>query len=230
MNVIIVGCGRVGVELALSLHKEHLVTVIDPDALAFDRLGLHFSGRTVQGEGLDRYSLMRAGIENADALSAVTSSDNVNAIVARVARDIFHVKRVVARVYSPRRLPIYEKLNLQTVSSSSWGAHRIEQLLIHPRVQSMYVTGNGEVQVYEITVPEEWAGRKMAELIPMESAIPAMLARGGHSMLPQSDTLLELHDVLQVSATREGVRILRQRMDDNDNVLSNDIGNGSGKE
>ncbi len=133
MNVIIVGCGRVGVELALSLHQNHLVTVIDPDGRSFDRLGLHFSGRTVQGEGMDRYSLMRADIENADALAAVTSSDNVNAIVARVARDIFHVKRVVARVYSPRRLPIYEKLNLQTVSSSSWGAHRIEQMLTHPK-------------------------------------------------------------------------------------------------
>ena len=215
MNAIIVGCGRVGVELALSIQENHLVTVIDPNMRAFDRLGLHFSGRTVQGEGLDRDALERAGIQTAEALAAVTASDNVNVIVARVARDIFHVQRVVARVYSPRRLPIYEKLNLQTVSSSSWGAHRIEQLLIHPGLQRMYSAGNGEVQVYEMAVPTEWAGRKLAEFVPMEHAMAVMLTRAGHSMLPHADTLLEPQDILQVSATGQGLTILRERLHDN---------------
>src|SRR5512135_817848 len=187
MNVIIVGCGRVGAELALSLCREHLVTVIDPDPRSFDRLGLDFSGRTVQGEGLDRDALIRAGIESADALAAVTSSDNVNVIVARIARDLFHVKRVATRIYNPRRLPIYEKLNLQTVSSSSWGAHRIEQLLTHPGVQSVVSAGDGEVQVYEIAVPQEWAGRRLAELVPADSAVPVSVTRGNRSSLPRPD-------------------------------------------
>ncbi len=222
MNVIVVGCGRVGVELALSLQHNHLVTVIDPDARSFDRLGLHFSGRTVQGEGLDRKVLERAGIETADALAAVTASDNVNVIVARVAREIFHVERVATRVYNPRRLPIYEKLNLQTVSSSSWGAQRIEQLLIHPGLQSMYSAEDGRVQIYELTIPADWAGRKLADLVPNQSAIPVMLGRGGRSMLPGSDTVMEAHDTLQVSATREGVKLLGERVHAN--------GNGQGKE
>src|SRR5512134_242863 len=162
MNIIIVGCGRVGVELALALHQNHTVSVIDRNGRAFDRLGLHFSGRTIQGHGMDRLTLERAGIETAQALAAVTSSDNVNAIVARVAQDIYHVNRVVTRLYNPRRAPIYEKLNLQTVSSSSWGAHRIEQLLVHPGMQSVSSAGNGEVQVYEVTVPEEWDGSKIS--------------------------------------------------------------------
>lgn len=215
MNLIIVGCGRVGVELALSIQKEDTVTVIDPDARAFDRLGLHFSGRTVQGEGLDRDALVRAGIENADGLAAVTSSDNVNAIVARVARDFFYVKRVVARVYNPRRLPVYEKLSIQTVASSSWGAHRMEQLLIHPGLQCISYSGDGEVQVYEMTVPTEWAGRKLVELIPAESAMPTLLVRAGHSSLPRFDLRLEAQDVLQISATGEGVRLLRELVNAN---------------
>jgi len=219
MNVIIVGCGRVGVELALSLHNEHLVTMIDPDPRAFDRLGLHFSGRTVQGEGMDRNVLVRAGIETADALAAVTSSDNVNVIVARIAREIFHVKRVATRVYNPRRLPIYEKLNLQTVSSSSWGAHRIEQLLIHPALQSLVSAGNGEVQIYEMTIPHEWAGHKLTDLIPAEGALPVSLARGSKSILPGADMMLEADDILQVSASTEGLRILRQRIHDNGSAL-----------
>ena len=215
MNVIIVGCGRVGAELALALQDQHLVTVIDPMPRAFDRLGLHFSGRTVQGEGMDRSALLRAGIETADALAAVTASDNVNVIVARIAREIFHVKHVATRVYNPRRLPIYEKLNLQTVSSSSWGAHRIEQLLVHPALQSLLSAGNGEVQIYEMTIPNEWAGHRLADLVPAEGALAVSLARGGKSILPQGDMMLEAKDVLQVSASMEGLGALRQRIHDN---------------
>ena len=221
MNVIIVGCGRVGVELALSLQKDHMVTVVDPDPRSFDRLGLHFSGRTVQGEGLDRDALVRAGIENAEALAAVTSSDNVNVIVARIARDLFHVKRVATRIYNPRRLPIYEKLNLQTVSSSSWGAHRIEQLLIHPALQSMVSAADGEVQIYEMAVPDEWAGHKMTDLVPGEAAIPVSVTRGSRSFLPHPDLTLEGEDILQVSATSEGLRILRERIHDNGVAVRN---------
>ncbi|HLA06146.1 MAG TPA: NAD-binding protein [Anaerolineales bacterium] len=217
MNIVIVGCGRVGVELALALHQNHVVSVIDRNPRSFDRLGLHFSGRTVQGHGLDRTALERAGIESAGAVAAVTSSDNVNAIVARVARDIYHVNRVVARIYNPRRAPIYEKLNLQTVSSSSWGAHRIEQLLVHPGMQSVSSAGNGEVQVYEVTVPSEWKGRKISELVPMEHAIPVALARNGKGILPRGEIMLEAQDILQVSSTSDGVKILRERIHENGN-------------
>ncbi len=217
MNIIIVGCGRVGVELALSLHKNHSVTMLDRNTTSFDRLGLHFSGRTVQGHAMDRRALERAGIEKADALAAVTSSDNVNTIVARIARDIYHVHRVVTRIYNPRRASIYEKLNLQTVSSSTWGAHRIEQLLVHPEMQSISSAGNGEVQIYEFTVPMEWSGHKISDLVPMEHAIPVALARNGKGLLPRYESVLSSHDVLQVSSTPEGAKILRERVHDNGN-------------
>jgi trk system potassium uptake protein TrkA len=217
MNIVIVGCGRVGVELALALDQKHSVSVIDRNSQAFDRLGLHFSGRTIQGHGMDRTVLERAGIEAAQALAAVTSSDNVNAVVARIARDIFRVQRVVARLYNPRRSAVYEKLSLQTISSSSWGAHRIEQLLVHPGMQSVASAGNGEVQIYELAVPLAWAGRKISELVPVELAIPVTLARNGKGLLPRMDSILELQDILQVSSTAEGVKILRERIHENGN-------------
>lgn len=217
MNIMIVGCGRVGIELALALHQDHSVSVVDRNAHAFDRLGQHFTGRTIQGHGMDRTALERAGIETAQALAAVTSSDNVNAIVASVARDIYHVRRVVARLYNPRRAAVYEKLNLQTISSSSWGAHRIEQLLVHPGMQSVASAGNGEVQIYELTVPVEWSGRKISELVPLEHAIPVTMARNGKGVLPRLESVLQLHDILQVSSTPEGVRILRERIHENGN-------------
>lgn len=217
MKVIIVGCGRVGVELALSIHREHQVTIIDRDVRSFDRLGPHFSGQTIQGEGMDRSVLLRAGIESADTLAAVTSSDNVNAIVARIAREIFHVRRVVARLYNPRRAPVYEKLNIQTVSSSSWGAERIEQLMLHPGLLNVASAKDGQVKVFEISVPAEWNGRRLGELVPLEQTIPVMLERDGRGLLPRADMVLATQDILQISATTEGARILRRRVRDIEN-------------
>lgn len=212
MNVIIVGCGRVGMELANSLYKENFVSIIDNRPQAFDRLGEDFRGRTVQGEALDRAVLQRAGIETADALAAVTTSDNVNVIVGRMARDLYHIKQVVTRVYNPRRIPIYEKFGLQTVSSSTWGAQRIEQLILHPGVQSVFSAGNGEVQLYEISIPTTWTGKTLMDLLSLHEAIPTSLVRGGQAFLPEKTAVLQENDVLHVSATLAGVAELRQRL------------------
>jgi len=209
MNVIIVGCGRVGVELAHTLHKEHVVTVIDKKGGAFDQLGLDYLGRTVQGEALDRKALQRAGVETADALAAVTSSDNVNAIVARIAREVFKVKRVVARVYKPSRAPIYEKLDLQTVSSSSWAAQRIKQMMTHPGLTSLSITAEGEVQYYEMKAPKSWAGERLSKFLPERNAIPAIIFRNGENLLPTPETIVEDGDILQLSATTDGAMTLR---------------------
>lgn len=209
-QIIVVGCGRVGAELALSLYSQgHTVSVVDVNPRAFDRLGPQFRGRTVQGESIEQDVLRRAGIEAADALAAVTSSDSVNLICARIARDFYHIKHVVARVYNPVRMPIYEKLGLQTIASSSWGARRMEQLILHPELQSVYSIGHGEVQIYEVSVPEAWNGRKVGELIPAENALPVSMVRGGRACLPDSETILQAHDLLQVSATPEGAAHLR---------------------
>jgi len=213
-QILIVGCGRVGIELALGIAEHgHLVTVVDNNTKAFERLGRDFSGRTVQGEALDRDVLLRAGIDSADGFAAVTTSDSANIIVARIARDIFHVPHVVARVYNPRRTAIYEKFGLQTVASSSWGAQRIEQLILHPGLQSLYAVGHGEVQTYEISIPEHWVGRKLGDLVPAGQALPSALVRGGRALLPTLDTPLQLHDVVQLSATPEGAAALRQRLE-----------------
>lgn len=215
-NILIVGCGRVGIELARSVAGQgYLVTVVDSNPRAFDRLGQDFPGRMVQGEAFDREVLLRAGIEQAHAFAAVTAADSANIVAARIARDIYHVRHVVARIYDPRRAPVYEKLGLQTIASSSWGARRIEQILLHPDMQSVYATGNGEVQIYEISVSEEWVGKKISDLIPPTEAIPVGVARGGRGLLPTLDLILQLHDLVQVSATSEGLQGLRQRLHTN---------------
>jgi trk system potassium uptake protein len=212
-NILIIGCGRVGVELAHSIiRKGHAVTIMDSSLLAFDRLGPNFRGRTVQGDALDQEALKRAGIDQAHGVAAVTTSDSANIVAARIARDIFHVEHVVARVYDPSRAPIYEHMGLQTIASSSWGARRIEQLLLHPGLRSLVAAGNGEVQVYEITVPAAWANRALHDVLPAGQALPVAVSRGGRAVLPTLDFVLHDDDLLQISATDEGATALLHRL------------------
>lgn len=119
MKVIIMGCGRVGEQLANLMSAEgHQVTVIDYEQDALNRLGQNFPGQLIKGVGFDHDVLLNAGIETADAFAATSSSDNANILAARIARNIYHVPRVVARLYDPRRAEIYQRLGLRTISST----------------------------------------------------------------------------------------------------------------
>ena len=107
MKFIVVGCGRVGAQLATRLFQQgHQVTVVDIVASAFDNLDPSFRGRTLEGDVLGQDMLRRAGIEGSDGLAAVTSSDTLNAVIAHIARTVFHVPNVVTRNYEPRFTPL----------------------------------------------------------------------------------------------------------------------------
>lgn len=128
MRIVILGCGRVGVYLAQTLDAAgHDVTVIDRNREAFAKLGSTFGGKMVLGTGIDEDILRKAGIEKADAFVAVTNGDNTNAMAAQIAQHVFHVPRVVARLYDPIREETYRLLGLETVSSTVMGAERIRE-------------------------------------------------------------------------------------------------------
>jgi trk system potassium uptake protein TrkA len=130
MNVIIVGCGRVGALLATNLaEKKHTVTVIDPNAESFDRLPPKFNGRTVLGSGIDMDMQVRAGVKHADALVACTPGDNRNIAACQIAREIFHVPKVVARINDPLRAEIFRELGLQTVCPTQLGTKLVREAL-----------------------------------------------------------------------------------------------------
>lgn len=116
MKVIILGCGRVGSTLALQMDKAgHTVSVIDNNSDAFQRLDPSFNGERVHGNGVDEDILRRAGIETADAFAAVTNGDNRNIMASQIAKEIFHVKRVVCRIYDPIRESTYRNLGIETI-------------------------------------------------------------------------------------------------------------------
>lgn len=214
MNFLVVGCGRVGAELAYRLFKGgHQVVVVDSNREAFNRLPPDFRGRTLEGEGLAENVMERAGIKEADGLAAVTNSDTLNAIVAHTARAIFGVPVVVVRNYDPALRPVIEAFGLQTVSSTYWGAQRVEEMLTSPMQRSVYAAGNGDVEVYELTVPEAWGGRTIGDLLdPLPQCYPVALTRAGRAMLPERGAALTSNDLLSISSTIDGIRLLAERL------------------
>jgi trk system potassium uptake protein TrkA len=213
MNVIVVGCGRVGSELAYRLfQKGHQVTVVDSSSSAFDNLPADFRGRTVEGEVLHQDVWRRAGIERADALAAVTNSDALNVVVGHLAQAVHHLPNVVTRNYDPRRRGIHEAFGLQVVSSSSWGAQRIEEMLHESALRTVFSAGNGEVEVYEFSVDRSWHGHPLSELLPDRPCSVVALTRAGQASIPAPDTLLEAGDILHVSATQETIAALGPRL------------------
>ena len=213
MNFIIIGCGRVGAELAYRLFQDgHQVVVIDHIAAAFSNLPPDFRGRTIEGEALNRDVLLRAGIQNADGLAAATNSDSLNAIVAHVARDTYQVPNVIVRNYDPGLRSMLEAFGFQIVSSSTWGAQRIEEFLYHSDIQPVYSPGNGEVEVYEFKIPDRWAGHSLKEMLGETEVFPVALTRAGKSYLPSMEMILERDDIINFSATLKSVQALRQKI------------------
>jgi len=213
MKVIVIGCGRLGSELAYRLYlRGHEVAVIDNVAAAFESLPLDFKGRVHEGEAMNKDVLHRAGIEKADALAAVTNSDPLNMVVGHLAKVIYHVPNVVARNYDPVLRPMFEAFNLQVISSTIWGAQRLEELIHHSELHSIFSAGNGEVEIYEFTVPENWHGKVLGDLIPCEDCVIISLTRAGKAILPSKDMKIDAGDVIHVSATFEGVEDLRKRL------------------
>ncbi|MBI4762738.1 MAG: potassium channel family protein [Chloroflexota bacterium] len=207
MNFIIIGCGRVGAELSYHLYKSgHRVVVVDVNKQAFNRLHPDFRGRTLEGEGLAETVLERAGIQEADGLAAVTNSDALNAVVCHAAREFYNIPVVVARNYDPSLRSVIEAFGLQTVGSTTWGAQRVEELLINPSEKVVYSAGNGEVEIYEVRIPELWNGRTLGELLGnIRECRPVALTRAGRSFLPEMDTVLQEGDLLDVSSTFKGI-------------------------
>ena len=126
MNIVILGSGRVGATLASMMDRAgHTISIIDVSSDAFQRLSSTFRGTTIIGNGVDEDVLIRAGIREADVFVAVTNGDNRNIMASQIAKEIFHVKKVVCRIYDPIREETYRGLGLETFCPTVIGAQMI---------------------------------------------------------------------------------------------------------
>jgi trk system potassium uptake protein len=214
MRVIIVGCGRVGAELATLLAAEgHEVRVVDREPKAFRRLPRSRRIHHHQGNGYSRAVLEAAGIEHADAFVAVTSGDNSNIVSARTAKETYRVPVVLARIYDPRRADIYRELGIPTIASVSWTVHRIHQTLLHRHLAPELGFGDGETLLVRSELPGYLAGRRLAEFDVDGEIRVVEITRGGRSLIPAHGTTARPGDLVTFAVAATALGRLRDFLD-----------------
>jgi trk system potassium uptake protein TrkA len=205
MHVVVVGCGRVGSELAVALERaDHTVAVIDKNRNALRRLPDRFTGRAVVGFGFDRDHLEQAGVKEARALAAVTSGDNSNILTARIARENYGIENVVARIYDPRRALIYQRLGIPTVATVAWTTDQVLRKLSPQTSVTEWSDATGGLSLVERVLPEGWAGRKLVHLDGGDRFRVVSVTRAGRSRLATAELVGQEGDVLHIAVVRDG--------------------------
>jgi trk/ktr system potassium uptake protein len=209
VHVVIMGCGRVGAAVTVQLAKAgHSIAIIDKQAGAFDRLPPGFQAKTMVGMGFDREVLEKAGIKEADGFVAVSSGDNSNIVSARIAREHYHVPKVVARIYDPRRAEIYERLNIPTVASVKWSASQIQYLLFHGREELKESFGGGSLLHVQRVVPDHLVGKPVSSVEETGLVGVAGVDRGGKGFIPAEASTFQQGDVAHFIAVPDGMEKL----------------------
>ena len=214
MHVVVVGCGRVGTELAGTLEKSgHTVAVIDKNPNAFRRLPPGSGAQRIVGFGFDRDNLVEAGIERAGAVAAVTNGDNSNILVARIARETFGIGRVVARIYDPRRAVIYQRLGVATVATVSWTTDQVLRRLLPGDQPHDWVDPSAKVSLVERVLPASWGGKKLAELNEPGRFLLAAVTRLGTAQVVGPKLVGQEGDVLHFIVDVNAIDALRERLE-----------------
>ena len=210
MHVVIGGYGRVGRYIAHELEsKGHSVAVIDRNPDVFEEFA-GIRGMRLTGEVFDRDTLVKAGIERADAYAATTSGDNSNIVSARVARERFGVPLVVARIFDPKRASLYERFGIPTVSAVQWSSSRLLAMILDPKVRSDFAFGQGEVVLVELEATDALAEKRVLDLeLPRVLSIVAV-ERGGKALLLTDIDTIESGDMLYLAVDRNSVSELRK--------------------
>ena len=199
MKIFVMGFGRIGSQVSkLLIDQQHDVTIIDHDANADKRLDPGFKGHIIRGVGFDHKVLIQAGIEQAEAFVAASTSDNANIVAARIARNIFHVPRVVARLYDPLRAEIYHRLGLTTVSATNWAAERIFQELTHTDLDVWNTFGRGEVSLVHLETPVQLIGRTANQLNVPGEVMVISIVRNEQAFVPIIGTEFQEGDLINL--------------------------------
>jgi trk system potassium uptake protein TrkA len=205
VHIVVVGCGRVGSELAMQLSDEgHSVVIIDRNRDAFRRL-TRFNGQTLTGSGFDRDVLFQADARRADALAAVTSGDNSNILCARIARDNYRIKNVVARIYDPQRADIYMKLGIPTVATALWTTQQVKRWLVPSDDSIEWTDGTATLHLVERVLPDHLAGRPLNQFNLGEHVRVVGVVRGGQGRVNIEGLFAQEDDVLELLVTPTGL-------------------------
>ena len=210
MKILIVGCGKLGAGLALELYKKgHTISIIDKDEDSFYRLGSDFNGTLVVGNGYDQKVLEEAEIEYADAMVCATGNDEINAVAAKIGKDKYYVKYVIARLYNPRKAKVYEALGIKVISTTGFSINRAIEILSYNMMDSLALLGNdASSEIVRIRATPNIDGMLVKEINDEKFKLFSIV-RGESSFLPKDDDVIETNDILYFIIKTEAKRKLK---------------------
>lgn len=209
VHIVVVGCGRVGSELATQLSEDgHSVVIIDKNANSFRRLGQSYTGQRITGSGFDRVVLSQAGAGDADGFAAVTNGDNTNILCARIAQSTYGIQNVVARIYDPQRADIYQRLGIPTVATVSWTTTQVRRWLLNEDETVAWTADSGKLSLIERILPDALAGQQLLHLNAGNDIRVVGVLRAGTGRLDVTDLYGQEDDKVYFMVTPEGARML----------------------
>ena len=219
MHIIVLGCGRIGSSLAMTLEGEqHTVAVVDREREAFRRLPERFTGRAVLGNVINQTVLEHAGISEAGAVAAVTSGDNSNIVAARIARETYGIDSVVARIKDPKRAAIYQRLGIPTVATVTWTTDQVMRRLLSTETVTDWTHPDGNLHLVERDLPAGWAGRSLDALLGTGAATDrfrlVLITRTGQPRLTAPGMVGEPGDLLHLLVHDDAAGELEHLLDD----------------
>ncbi|MDK2802811.1 MAG: TrkA family potassium uptake protein [Oscillospiraceae bacterium] len=193
MNIIVVGCGKVGCKLADSLDNNgHDVSVVDQDELNFDRLSNDFNGFTTAGYPIDLDVLKKAGADNCDVLAAVTSNDNINIMVSQLAKEVLNVPNVIARIYDPKRKDVFSHFGIHTVCPTNLTVASVLSAIENTATKVMFNIGSHTINFYSKPIKKSNIGRYLYEIITDKQEIIFAIEHDDKSLTIAKDNNIKL--------------------------------------
>jgi trk system potassium uptake protein len=202
MYIVIVGCGRLGSKLASDLSNDgHDVSIVDNNEENLERLGSGFNGHRVKGVEIDHDILLEAGITSADVFLVMTQDDNINIMASQIAKNIFGVKRVMARVNDPSRDKIYKKLGIEAVSTTQLGANIIKSRIGDKRCSTI-IDLDENISIIEVPILKGKVS-KSRDIEEKYNCIISSVLRDRDIKIPKKDELIKVGDVIICSAGKK---------------------------
>ncbi|MGL5295585.1 MAG: potassium channel family protein [Culicoidibacterales bacterium] len=196
MKIIIVGYGRLGRGVLFQLEQQHDVVVIEATNQRVQELIDRGYPNIVVGSLLAQHTYIQADIEHCDALIACTSCDEMNAVIARMAQQYYRVPKVIARLYDPKQVQLYQAFGIQTLATTLWGIEQAVHILTTSLLETVYDIEHGEVKMILMTVPQFWVGKQVKALNVEHEIQLIVIVRKNKAFLPQITTELEAEDQL----------------------------------
>lgn len=211
MKVLIVGSGKFGSALALELYRRgHTITIIDLSPDKFYDLGADFNGTQIVGNGMDKDILEEAEIEYTDIFVAATGSDEINSVMAKIAKDIYYVKHVIARIYNPRKAKIFEALGIRTISVTGFAVDRAIELVSFNSFDSLALLGrDASTEIVRITATPSVEGMLLEEIEEEQNIKVIAIVRDDTSFIPRKEDVIQTGDILYIVSRTSAKRTLK---------------------